>query len=81
MLSVSKIIDAGVHVKFFEAGVKMVRGAMVIARGRKLGILHQLHASTVECNSTFDKIVKRITLLEERVSLSTNGHGFWVPKY
>ena len=35
----------------------------------------------VECNSTFDKTVKRTTLLEkERVFLSIDGCGFWVPK-
>ena len=39
-LSVSKLIDAGVHVWFYEAGAKMVRGAMVIARGSRLGILY-----------------------------------------
>ena len=60
----------------------MVRGVMVIARGRRLGTLYQFDACTVECNSTSDKTMKKTTLLEkERVSLSTNGHGFWVPKY
>ena len=39
-LSISKLIDARVHVQFYEAGVKMVRGAMVIARGSRLGILY-----------------------------------------
>ena len=59
----------------------MVRGAMVIARGSRLGTLYQLDACTVECNSTSNKIVKKTTQLEkERVSLSTKGHGFWVPK-
>ena len=70
LLSISKLIDAGVHVQFSEVGVKMVRGAMVIARGSKLGTLYQLDARTVECNSTSDKIVKNTTQLEkERVSL------------
>ena len=40
LLSVSKLIDAGVHVQFSQAGVKMVRGAMVIARGSRLGTLY-----------------------------------------
>ena len=34
--SISKLIDVGVHVQFSEASVKMVRGAMVIARGSTL---------------------------------------------
>ena len=69
------------HAQFSEVGVKMVRGAMVIARGSRLGTLYQLHAHTVECNSTFDKILKKITQLEnERVSLSIDGRSFWVPK-
>ena len=59
----------------------MVRGVMVIARGSRLGTLYQLDAYLVECNSTSDKTIKRTTLLEkERVSLSIDGHGFWVPK-
>ena len=59
----------------------MVRGAMVIARGSRLGTLYQLDACTVECNSTSNKTIKRNTLLEkERVSLLIDGHGFWVPK-
>ena len=69
------------HVQFFEASVKIVRGAMVIARGSRLGTLYQLDACTVECNSTSDMIVKKTSLLEkERVSPSIDGHGFWVPK-
>ena len=71
----------GVHVQFSEVGVKMVRAVMLIARGSRLGTLYQLDACTIEYNSTSDKIVKMTTLLEkERVSLSTNGHGRWVPK-
>ena len=59
----------------------MVRGAMVIARGSRLGTLYQLDACTVECNSTSDKIVKNTTQLEEeKISLSADGCGFWVPK-
>lgn len=79
-LFVSKLIDMGVHVQFFEVGVKMVRGAMVIARGSRLGTLYQLDACTVECNSTSNETMKTNTLLEkERVSLSIDGHDFWVP--
>jgi len=80
-LSVSKLIDVGVHVQFSEVGVKMVRGAMVIARGSRLGTLYQLDACMVECNISSDKTMKMTTLLEkERVSLSIDGRGFWVPK-
>ena len=80
-LFVSKLIDVGVHVQFSEVGVKMVRGAMVIERESRLGILYQLDACIVECNSTSDKNVKKTTLLEkERVSLSIDSHDFWVPK-
>ena len=39
-LSISKIIDAGMHVQFSKAGVKMVRGAMVIEKGSRLGTLY-----------------------------------------
>ncbi|KAH9315788.1 hypothetical protein KI387_024415, partial [Taxus chinensis] len=61
--------------------VKMVRGAMVIARGSRLGTLYQLDACTVECNSTSDKANPVATSLKkERVSSSTDGHGFCVPK-
>ena len=81
ILFVSKLRDAGVHVQFSKEGVKMVRGVMVIARGRRLGTLYQLEACTLECNNTSDKIEKRNNLLEkERFSLSIDGHGFWVPK-
>ena len=66
---------------FFEASVKMVRGAMVIARGSWLGTFYQIDACTVKCNSTFDKIEKKNTQLEkEKICLSTDGCGFWVPK-
>lgn len=81
LLSVSKLIDVIVHVQSSEADVKMVRGAMVIARGSRLGTLYQLDAFIVECNSTFDKIVKKTTQLKKgKISLSPDGHGFWVPK-
>ena len=39
----------------------MVRGAMVIARGSRLGTLYQLDAYTIEYNSTSNKIVKKTT--------------------
>ena len=59
----------------------MVRGAMVIARRSRLGTLYQLDACMVECNSTSNKIVKKTTQLEkEKISLSIDGCGFWVPK-
>ena len=81
LLSVSKLIDAGVHVQFSKVGVKMVRGAMVIARGSRLGTLYQLDAHKIDCNSTFDKIVEKTTRLEEeKISLSADGRGFWQPK-
>ena len=71
----------GVHVQFYEVGVKMVRNYIVIARGKKLGILYHLDACMVECNSTSDKTMERTNLLEkERVSLSKNSHGLWVSK-
>ena len=58
----------------------MVRHAMVIARGRILGTLYKLDACTIECNSTFDKIVKKTTQLEkEKISLSIDGHSFFLP--
>ena len=40
LLYVSKLINVGVHGGFSEAGVKMVRRAMVIVRGRRLGTLY-----------------------------------------
>ena len=77
MLSISKLIDAGVHVQFSKVGLKIMRGAMLIERGRRLGTLYHLDACMVECNSTSDKTMKRTTLLEkERGSLSSGGHGF-----
>ena len=77
LLSITNLIDASVHVQFFEVGVKMLRGAMVIERGSKLGTLYQLDACIIKCNSTSDKIVKRTTQLEkEKISLSIDGHGF-----
>lgn len=80
MLSISKLIDVGVHVQFSEAGMKMVRGAMVIARGSRMGTLYQLDACTVECNIISDKTMIKTRFVKERVSLSGDGHGFWVPK-
>lgn len=64
-LSIRKLIDASLHVQFFEVGVKMVRGAMVIARGRRLGTLYGVYACMVKCNRTSDKTVKRTTMLEK----------------
>ncbi|KAH9332121.1 hypothetical protein KI387_043702 [Taxus chinensis] len=81
LLSISKLIYAGVHVQFSEASVKMMRGVMVIARGIRLGTLYKLDACTVECNSTSNKTKPvTISLKKERVSSSVDGHGFWVPK-
>ena len=58
----------------------MVRGAMVIARGSRLGTLYQLDVCMVECNNTSDKIMKKATQLDkEKISLLVDGHGFWVP--
>ena len=55
----------------------MVRDAVVIERGSRLGTLYQLDARTVECNSTSNKIEKKTTQLEkEKISLSTDGRGF-----
>jgi len=67
LLSVSKLIDAGVHLQFFEVGVRMVRGAMVITRGSKLDTLYQLDACIVEYNKTSIKIKSKTTLLEKEM--------------
>lgn len=77
----SKLIDAGVQVVFSETGCKMIKGAMVVARGVRFGTLYKLEAYTVECNSTFVKSKSVDTSLEDlKVSPSADGNGFWVPK-
>lgn len=66
---------------FSDAGCKMVRGAMVIARGVRFGTLYKLEAYTVDYNSTSIKIKSIDTSLEDvRVSPLVDGHGFWVLK-
>ena len=47
LISVSKISDAGIQVIFNKESCKMVRGAMVLARGIRTGTLYKLEASTV----------------------------------
>ena len=46
-LSVSKMSGAGIQVIFNKESCKMVRGAMVLARGIRTGTLYKLEASTV----------------------------------
>ena len=40
LLSISKLINACVHVKLSKESVKMVRGGMVISRGSRLATLY-----------------------------------------
>lgn len=77
LLFIRKLIDVGVQVVFFDAGCKMVRGVMVIARSVRYDTLYKLDACTIDCNSTS---VKNKSMEEVRVSPSANGHGFWAPK-
>lgn len=76
----SKLIDASVQVVFSEARCKMIKGAMVVARGVRFGTLYKLEAYTIECNSTSVKSKSAHTSLEDfKVSLLADGNGFWVP--
>ena len=77
LLSVRKLIDAGVQVVFSDAGCKMIKGAMVIAKGVRIGTLYKLDACTIQCNSTF---VEESRTVSKEISSSMDGHGFWVPK-
>ncbi|GLJ33476.1 hypothetical protein SUGI_0673510 [Cryptomeria japonica] len=77
LLSLRKLIDAGVQIAFSEAGYKMIKGAMVIARGVRFNTLYRLDTYTIECNRTF---VKGKSMEDLRFSPSANGNGFWVPK-
>lgn len=75
-----KLIDASAHIVFSDAWCKMNKGYMVISKGFRFEPLYKLEACTVECNNTFVKSKSVDTLSKNlRVSLSTNGHGFWVP--
>ena len=44
LLSVSMLNDVGVQVVFSKYGCKMMRGAMVLAKGTRRGTLFQLDA-------------------------------------
>ena len=46
--------DVGVQVVFYKDGCKMMRGAMVLARGTRRGTPFQLDACISQCNSSFD---------------------------
>ena len=44
--------DVGVQVVFSKEGCKMIRGAMVLAKGTRRGTLFQLDACISQCNSS-----------------------------
>ena len=54
LISVSKMDDEGVKIVFEKDTCKMVRGALVLMRGVRIGILYKLQGSTViiGCNSS-----------------------------
>eukprot|EP00253_Pinus_taeda_P014358 PITA_14358 len=54
LISVSKLDDAGVKIVFEKDTCKMVRGALVLMRGVRIGTLYKLQGSTVidRCNSS-----------------------------
>eukprot|EP00253_Pinus_taeda_P035574 PITA_35574 len=54
LISVSNLDDAGVKTVFEKDTCKMVRGALVLMRGVRIGTLYKLQVSTVvdECNSS-----------------------------
>jgi hypothetical protein len=52
LLSVSMLNDVGVQVVFSKDGCKMMRGAMVLAKGTRRGTLFQLDACISQCNSS-----------------------------
>eukprot|EP00253_Pinus_taeda_P033611 PITA_33611 len=54
LISVSKLDDASVKIDFEKDTCKMVRGALVLMRGVRIGTLYKLQGSTVvdECNSS-----------------------------
>ena len=52
LLSVSMLNDVGVQVVFSKDGCKMMRGAMVLAKGTRRGTLFQLDACMSQCNSS-----------------------------
>ena len=53
LLSVSMLNDVGVQVVFSKDGCKMMRGAMLLAKGTRRGTLFQLEACISQCNSSF----------------------------
>ena len=52
LLSISMLNDVGVQVVFSKDGCKMMRGAMVLAKGTRRGTLFQLDACMSQCNSS-----------------------------
>eukprot|EP00253_Pinus_taeda_P009750 PITA_09750 len=54
LISVSKLDDAGVKTMFEKDPCKMVRGALVLMRGVRIGTLYKLQGSTIVdgCNSS-----------------------------
>lgn len=81
LLSMRKLIDVGVQVVFSNTRYKMVRGVIRITTYVKFGTLYNLHAHTIECNSTSIKSKYVSTLLEEvKVSPLMYGNGSWKPK-
>ena len=77
LLSIKKLIDAGVQVVFYDVRCKIVRCVMLIATGVRYGTLYKLDACTIECNNTY---MKTNSIEYVRVSPSIDGHGFWIPK-
>jgi len=53
LISISKLDDVGVKIVFEKDTCKMVRGALVLIQGVRIGTLYKLQGSTIvdECNS------------------------------
>ena len=52
LLSVSMLNDVGVQAIFSKDGCKIMRGAMVLAKGTRRGTLFQLDACISQCNNS-----------------------------
>ena len=63
LISVSKLNDAGVKTVFKKDTCKMVRGALILMRGVRIGTLYKLQGSTIVDGSTvlwFLKVEQKI---------------------
>jgi hypothetical protein len=89
LLSMRTLNDMSVQVVFSNAGCSMVRGDMVPAKFVHLGILFQLDACSILCNSSLIPAFNTSTkstpsspkpTTKMSVEFTHSGHALWIPR-